>query len=308
MSRGSHAAELCDLGRESSPAQSLQKIRRYSEGRWKVLRSVCLLPLVLICCSSFTLAGPFADPNLERVIREQLQKRQINKAEIDPADLKGIFFLDARQQGIENLQGLELCTNLADVKLSGNAIQDLSPLAGLKNIQLLMLAQNKISDLQPLKELVKLQFLDLNGNQIQSMQGLEQLTNLRTLYLSQNQISDLTPLQGLRQLRSLYLNENQLQSLAPLAELPWVSTLAIKGNRIADLSPLARYTELRYTFLEGNPLSELATLVEMAEQDANGPRRFAPYWYVYLDEDRLSATGQAELKKLRELGVRVNIR
>lgn len=248
----------------------------------------------------------FPDDKLEAVIRGILKKKQIEKEQIDPADLKTIFFLDARKQGIKDLSGLELCTSLAEVKLSDNEIESIAPLAGLKNIQSLYLSRNKIVDVAPLGELVKLQYLELEGNAIESLAGLDKLENMRSLFLSNNKIAELPPIGKLARLRSLYLNNNQIVDLSPLKELKWVSTLALSGNKVADLSPLASYTELRYTFLQGNPLPELGTLVEMAEKDVAAEQRFAPYWFLYVDEESLSETGKSQLARLKELGVRVN--
>ncbi len=63
---------------------------------------------------------------------------------------------------------------------------------------------------------------------------------------------------------------------------------------------------MRFTFLEGNPVSNYRVLVDMAQADIAGPKRFAPYWFVYLDEETLSAEAKAQVEQLKGLGVRVN--
>ena len=88
--------------------------------------------------------------------------------------------------------------------------------------------------------------------------------------------------------------------------LKWLSTLRLRGNKIQDLAPLGDLNELRYTFLEGNPLSDLGPLVAMAKKDTEGEQRFAPYWRVYLDADKLPDPAKAQLEELKKLGVRVN--
>lgn len=271
-----------------------------------MLPRVCAVLLVVIGAQSLVAEELIPDPQLNAVIRQVLKKKQIEKEQIDPQDLKTIFFLDARKQGIKSLAGLEHCTNLAEVKLGNNEIADISPLAALKNVQSLSLDHNHVSSLQPLAELTKLQYLELSSNQIQSLTGLESLTNLRSLYLSDNQVRDLAPLASLKQLRSIYLNGNQVESLEPLRELKWVATLALKGNRIADLSPVSGFTELRFTFLEDNPLTNFSVLVQMAQADAAGPKRFAPYWFLYVDDQNLSDEAKAQLESLKQIGVRVN--
>ena len=201
--------------------------------------------------TSVSAGDVFPDPNLESVIKAILKKKQIEKEQIDPADLKTIYFLDARKKGITNLTGLEHCINLAEVKLSDNEIEDLAPLAGLKNIQSLYLSRNKIQDISPVGNLVKIQYLEIEGNAIESLAGLEKLENLRALYAEGNRIEDLSPLSGLKKISSLYLDDNRIADLRPVKDLPWVSSLGLKKNKIKDLSPLAGYTELHYTFLEG---------------------------------------------------------
>lgn len=250
----------------------------------------------------------FPDEKLRGVIQAILKQKQINKPSIEEADLKTIYFLEARGQDISSLQGLEKCINLASVDLSHNRITDLTPLAELKNIQTLTLSDNQIENLEPLQKLTRLQYLQLDRNRISSLQGLSELENLRALYLAENQIEALSPLEKLTKLRSLHLDGNRIQDLQPLARLQWLSSLGLRRNQVRDLSPLAGLTELHYTFLEGNPLEDLSVLVEMARKDAEGEQRFAPYWFVYLDADRLPEDRRPQLEQLQKFGVRINQR
>ncbi len=247
--------------------------------------------------------GPIKDPQLEAVIKAILKVKQIDKPVIDEADLKSLFILDARHQEIKDLSGLEKCPNLVEVKLSGNAITSLDPLAELKNIQSLYLSDNQITSLAPLAGLVKLQHLELEKNQLISLDGIEKLENLRSLYLSENQLTSLDPLAGLKKLTSLSLDGNRLTDLGPVKSLRWLSTLRVRGNPITDLTPLSELHELRYTFLEGTAITDLTPLIEMARKDVEGEQRFAPYWRIFLDADKLPS---AQLEELKKLGVRVN--
>lgn len=265
-----------------------------------------LVVTVLSIATAASAADHFPDDNLEAVIREILKKKQIDKPEIEEADLKTIFFLDARKRGIKDLTGLEKCTNLAEVKLSENEIEKIDALAGLKNIQSLYLAGNKISDLTPLAGLVKLQLIDAAGNQIEKLDALAGLENLRTLWLAGNKVGSLEPLAKLGKLTSLDLDNNQVDNLTPLKDLKWLSNLRLRQNKVTDLSPLAGLSDLRYTFLNGNSLGDLAPLVEMAKKDVEGEQRFAPYWNLYLDLDGLSETAKAQVEQLRQFGVRIN--
>ena len=264
--------------------------------------------LLILAALPLSAADLIPDANLQTVLKAVLKQKQIDKPQIEEADLKTIFFLDARGKSISDLTGLEKCVNLAEVRLSENQIQNLQPLAELKNIQSLDLASNRIQDVTPLSGLVKLQYLQLAGNQIEKIEGLAKLENLRTLFLSDNKLTALAPLAGLKKLTSLYLDNNTVADLAPLAELKGLSSLGLKQNRVADLSALGQLTELRYLFLEGNPLGDLQPLVDSAEKDVAGPQRFAPYLFLYLDVDKLPATSQPQVERLKALGVRINRR
>jgi hypothetical protein len=250
-------------------------------------------------------AGIFPDQNLEAVIKEILKKKQIDKPEIEEADLKTIFFLEAEKKGIKDLTGLEKCTNLASVKLPGNEIESIQPLADLKNIQTLTLSGNKIVDLAPLGGLVKLQLIDVADNQIEKLDALAGLDNLRTFWAANNKIVSLEPLTKLSKVQSLILDGNQVESLAPLKDVKWLSTLSLRKNKVSDLSPLVGLTDLKYTILNGNPLKDLGPLVEMAKKDVEGEQRFAPYWNVYVDVDSLPDAAKAQVEELKKLGVRV---
>ncbi|MFG0335981.1 MAG: leucine-rich repeat domain-containing protein [Maioricimonas sp. JB049] len=270
--------------------------------------ATALIPLTVLLFTSGPAAAEdiFPDKNLETVIREILKKKQIDKPQIEEADLKTIYFLDGKGRGIVDLTGLEKCTNLASITLTENEITSVAPLAGLKNCQFLDLAGNRIEDISPLGGMVKLQYIQLERNQITQLNGLENLENLRSLYLSDNQISSLAPLSGLSRLTSLYVDRNKVSDLGPISSLKWLSSLGLRGNAVKDLSPLQGLTELRYTFLQGNELTDLTPLVEMAEKDVSGEKRFAPYWHLYLDVDSLPDPARKQVDRLKELGVRVN--
>ncbi|RLS54203.1 MAG: leucine-rich repeat domain-containing protein [Planctomycetota bacterium] len=281
------------------PGMGERAVIRQSAYGWLLVLCLCLV-------SSASAQGPIKDPQLEAVIKAVLKIKQIDKPQVEEADLKSIFILDARNKGIKDLSGLEKCPNLVEVKLNGNEIVSLSPLAECKNLQSLYLSSNQVSDLNPLAGLVKLQHLELEKNQLVSLTGLQSLENLRSLYISDNQITSLEPLAGLKKLTSLLADNNQITDLSPVQAQRWLSTLRLRGNKVTDLAPLTHLNELRYTFLEGNPLQDLAPLIAMAQKDIAGEQRFAPYWRLYLDAEKLPEPAKAQVAELAKLGVRVN--
>ena len=72
--------------------------------------------------------------------------------------------------------------------------------------------------------------------------------------------------------------------------IPTLKVMDLRDNQVSDLSPLSGMTELRYTMLEGNKVTDLGVLVAMAKKDAEGDRRFAPYWFLYLKGNPLTET------------------
>ena len=89
----------------------------------------------------------FADANLERAVRQALNRP---RGPLTTAELASLTHLEANDLNIESLAGLEHCTGLQTLKLQGNQITDVGPLAGLTNLQELSLWGNQIADVSPL--------------------------------------------------------------------------------------------------------------------------------------------------------------
>ena len=61
------------------------------------------------------------------------------------------------------------------------------------------------------------------------------------------------------------------------------------------------------TYLSGNQIADISPLVELAQTDAEGDRRFAAFWRLYLSDNPLSDASKTEgLEALRKAGVRLN--
>ncbi|MFW5799900.1 MAG: leucine-rich repeat domain-containing protein, partial [Spirochaetota bacterium] len=103
----------------------------------------------------------FTDSNLESAIRWEINKL---KGYIYKSDLKDITSIYATYSNIENLSGIEYCTNLTVLNLNGNKISDISLLAELKNLKVLDIGHNKISDISPLSQLTELKELWITNN------------------------------------------------------------------------------------------------------------------------------------------------
>jgi uncharacterized repeat protein (TIGR02543 family) len=200
-------------------------------------------------------AVTFADPNLEAVIREAINKFG---APIYPSDLKGLTSLSAEEGGISNLAGLEYATGLTHLELRNNQIADISPLANLTSLTELYLMYNQIGDISPLANLTSLTELYLDDNQISDISPLVTFTNLVKLWLPGNHISDISPLANLTSLTWLNLENNQISDISPLANLTSLWWLNIASNQISDILPLVNNEGLStddQVYLGNNPLS-----------------------------------------------------
>jgi len=274
------------------------------------LPAVCCLAMFAFSITSAVHGGDvIKDATLETAIKDVLKKKPADK--LTDADLRNVYILkaggDEKGPKIATLAGLEKCVNLALFHAPDNQIKDLKPLAGLKNIQSLDLTNNQIQDLTPLAGLDRLQYLQLRKNQIEKIDAVKGLVKLFSLSLAENKVKNLTALEGLKKLSSLYLQNNQVADITPLAKVTWLSSLDLRNNTVSNLSPLSKLTELRYTFLQGNPVKDVTPLVTMAQADAKGDKRFAPYWNLYLSGKGLDAKAKGQLEELKKIGVRLHV-
>jgi Leucine-rich repeat (LRR) protein len=134
----------------------------------------------------------FPDTGLEAAVRRQIHKPT---GDIYRIDIMNMTFLEANGAGIESLIGLEHCTNLEVIYMSGNpALANLAPLAGLRKLMGLQLTGNNITDISPLDSLTNLVGISLRATPIANISSLSNLPNLHLMELSQTQITDLSPL------------------------------------------------------------------------------------------------------------------
>ena len=81
---------------------------------------------------------------------------------------------------------LAVLTELTDLILAGNRIDDVTPLAGLNRVVVLDLTSNQISDVDDLGVMEGLRYLKLDDNEINDVSSLGHLTSLKFLHLSSN--------------------------------------------------------------------------------------------------------------------------
>ncbi len=219
------------------------------------------LLLAIVCFQlAYAVVVDIPDPNLEALIRETIGKPE---GDITDTDLQGITELVGSSRDIENLTGLEYCTNLTYLFLTRNQISDISSLANLTSLTSLVLSTNQISDISSLANLTSLTWLLLESNQISDISSLANLTSLTKLDLYKNQISDISSLANLTSLTWLGLHSNQISDISSLANLTSLTWLLLHSNQISDISSLANLTSLTELGLSTNQISDISSLANL---------------------------------------------
>ena len=163
-----------------------------------------------------------------------------------------------------NLTFLKTLTNLEQLDLDENVINDIAPLTHLSSLRRLAIGSNQISDIQPLEKLRNLESLVLAGNnEISDIRPLQSMTKLKTLYLTRNKVRDLKPLAGLTALEELILDNNEIEDVVPLQGLVNMKKLVLSSNRLRDISPLRNLRNLRELMLSYNQITDTSVLTGM---------------------------------------------
>ncbi|CAL6005785.1 leucine-rich_repeat protein [Hexamita inflata] len=160
------------------------------------------------------------------------------------------------------LDSLSKLTNLDQLYLSSNNLQDIEALQQLK-LKQLYLSSTKIDDMDALQYLTDLTTLDLSKCTLSSINALKTLVNLKELNLSRDlgcyeleQIKspffDITPLQYLTQLEKLEISQCGLQSVEALIPLQKLKVLDLNFNLIVYAQPLVQLKQLAELQISGN--------------------------------------------------------
>jgi internalin A len=275
--------------------------------RLATLWTTALTALLTISAARPAAAVTIPDKGLDAAIRGLLPDKKDPAVELTEEDLKKVFILQAKDKGIVDLTGLELCTNLQLLDLAKNQVTNVAPLAGLENLQSLDLSKNAISDMAPLAGLAKLQYLDLSHNQIAALPNLDALVKISFLDLSGNQLTDIAAIGNLKSLVSLHLAANQIADATPVGNLTGLSLLKLSDNPIENIAPLGNLNRIGMLLIERAKIADLAPLVASCQADAAGEKRFAPFLRLYLAGNPLSdAAKNEQLPALTACGVKVN--
>lgn len=256
----------------------------------------------------------FPDPALDSTIREAIgmsgTKMPPTNAVYD-VEADQITELYASWRGITNLAGLEGCSSLTYVDVSGNPITDFSALDHLSRLSTLSLGDNTnvqevsflsgltdltqlalgscaVTDIAPLSALTNLTYLDLSLNMIPDISALSNMTHLVDLNLANMTVPDLGPLSGLTNLTRLQLTWCGISDVSPLSGLGNLTILELGGNSITDISPLSNLVALVDIELQHNDLGDIGALSSLTN-------------ITYLDLSQVNVSDISSLSSLRRL-------
>ena len=237
------------------------------------------------------------DENLLAVIENSLDKAE--GTPITRGDMAALTSLEAPNNNIRDLTGLEFAINLTKLSLYNNSISDITPLSRLNSLEWLVLSSNSISDITPLLGLNNLEWLYLSNNSVSDITPLLGLNNLEWLFLESNSISDITPLSGFNNLEGLYLYNNSISDITPLSGLNSLRLLDLESNSISDITSLSGLNSLERLSLHSNSISDLAPLVANTGLGSGD--------WVYVRNNPLSATSiNTHIPALQSRGINVS--
>ncbi|MDD5456244.1 MAG: leucine-rich repeat domain-containing protein [Candidatus Margulisbacteria bacterium] len=98
--------------------------------------------------------------------------------------------LELQFQNINDLSGIENCSNISSLNLTHNLLVDVNILSELKQLEILYLAENLIEDISFLRKLTNLRELDISFNNIREINILLILKKLEYVNLIGNPIND----------------------------------------------------------------------------------------------------------------------
>ena len=189
------------------------------------------------------------DPNLKALLEETLETKRIT---VD--DMSKLIELNAKNQGISDLIGLEFAINLETLNISENLITDLSPISKCTNLRRLILwpvGNGDLTDILPLSNLTKLELLKVKNSNIKDISALEHLKNMRELQFYSSRIDDISVLANLTKLERLTLGHHSATDINPIKGLNNLVQLNLSFHQIGDLSPLENLTQLESLTMVG---------------------------------------------------------
>lgn len=134
--------------------------------------------------------------------------------------LSDIHTLNCANYMLNNFVGLNSLEGLKTLSLQYARISDISALTAFSGqLESLDLSGNSIDDFSPLSSMTNLTELNLTGTGLRDISWVSNLVQLKELNLSNNNLNDLSPLYALESLEALHLNSNRYLDCSEIALL-----------------------------------------------------------------------------------------
>jgi Leucine-rich repeat (LRR) protein len=245
----------------------------------------------------------FADPNLEKAVREKINQPN---APITRLDVLAITELDASGREIRRLEGIETLNRLTVLNLANNAVEDLLPLADMGMLVELNLQNNRITDLDAINfdyiKRLPIRSLNLRDNFIENIESLSDFYVLEKLNLRGNRIRNVEPLTGLTGLVYLNIHSNPvIIGLDSLSNLQNLQTLIMRNVFIGENSQfLASLEKLQKLNIRNSSIADLSVLAALMQSGSLQDNVEAGvYAYVDLLESEMPDNGSDSYLSLR---------
>ncbi|MFW2371768.1 MAG: leucine-rich repeat domain-containing protein [Gammaproteobacteria bacterium] len=191
--------------------------------------------------------------------------------------------LNMNNTGLQDIYGIEQFQKLEILKLAGNYIFDINPLASLSSVgsmqqslQVLDLSDNQIVDVSPIQGFIGLNELNLSGNAGIDFSQVD-------LILNQNLSLERLGLAGIRvnspdipltvtnlgtSLVELDMSNAGLQGVYGIEQLMYLEVLKLANNNIHDILPISSFAvpmkqKLRELDLSNNQITDIAALQDL---------------------------------------------
>ena len=201
--------------------------------------------------------------------------------------------------GNSDLELLRLCTNLRVLVLDYQQISDISALAALP-LEYLSLTGNRVEDLSPLAGCTGLQVLDLGESPVKDIRALSGLSSLRELCLDYTGVSSLSPLSGLP-LEKLKARSVWIKDYSPLESCPSLVSLItgeLPSGAWESIARLSTLEELRVYSSSGLDLSLLEGMDRLRDLDVYGSGISNPQALALLPQLSMLNLGETGLSSL----------
>ncbi|CAL6060872.1 Conserved_hypothetical protein [Hexamita inflata] len=153
---------------------------------------------------------------------------------------------------LQNLNGIQVMTQLTELNLSFNQISDISKLSTLVKLTVLELDQNNIESISVIQHFNELHTLDLSQNLISTLTSLKSLYKLKVLDLSYNKLVSVSDLSALSDIKLLNISKNNVTSIDSLKNCKKITHLNISFNKIISVEILSQFSALKDLRLEHN--------------------------------------------------------